>query len=163
MFIVGERTYGFLAKVIHLGMWLWQIAHFKLPKKYPNHFLIELEGNTIEAIWPEVVKVPLRKRAEESWVWKVPDSLYPTTMVGHHYEATNFYWHAVRIISMWFHLWLGEGEEPDWDGDETEREFSCVELTARTMRDLGHSDLNPFVNPVEFTDYMNKHYKLKKY
>jgi len=143
--IVGERTYNFSARIIHIGMWIYQVIRFKKPEKTYNHWMV-LDDNTgyiIEAIGKGTIK---RKRdlSDEIVEYKFEGDLnYTNLQIGKKYEYSNFWWYFLDII------YLG------WLGDKTDKKLNCTELVTRTLINSGYN-IGVFFNPFRLKKWCDK-------
>ena len=161
------RTKNFVARAIHLGMYLWSLFRGLPQKKCFNHcevrygFSKNLKGGyTIGAIgsgttkrpWNEYVNSKKGKYFEhKDYVIELSDKDYHkvmeklTELIGTPYEYQNFWWHLIKIIT------------GKWKGSKTTKETNCYEvgLIAVSMVEK-YGDVNIFMNPYEAEDWANE-------
>ena len=146
MIAVGERTKNFSARLIHVGMWLWQVLRFQNPEKVYNHWLIVFEGIQYEATDHGVIKNN-RKLSGDTVSYRILVDKragdYLREQVDKKYEYANFLFHTLKIIF------------PKWLGNKTDRKHSCVELVTRTLRASGYS-IKTWSNPVELKNWFDE-------
>lgn len=145
--VFAEHTHNFSARLVQLGMWLWQVVRFRKPVKVYNHWGFRVIGNAAynyEAT-AHGVKVTTRPLAPEWRAWQVEltDNAieYLTLQEDKKYEYANFLFHALRILF------------PAWLGSRNDDKHSCVELVTRTLRKSGY-DVKIWSNPVELKEWM---------
>lgn len=149
MKIQAIRTKGFVARAIHLGMFLWAITHGKKPKKCYNHWSVVIDDKEYEAIGKGVVKHIYNPEKHKDYIeWEMPGRpvAYLELSVGKKYEYSNFLWHTFKIIF------------PKWIGSWTDKKLSCIELCTRVLQLEGY-DVDKYMNPYELKEWLDNYKK----
>lgn len=158
MYIVLEHTRNFSARLIQFWMIIDAAFHKKIIKKTYNHSFIS-EGTILwEAVDEGVVKTTFDRHYNHNKYKKPFNSkhikltLSPLERIkmvnylkeqeGKEYEYSNFVFHPLKTI---FNKWLGKKDD---------KKLYCYELVIRALNASGKYNLDPYMNPREFFEWV---------
>lgn len=159
--VVFEHTKNFSAKLIQFWMIIDSLKKFKKPTFTYNHSYVMYDGYIYEAIDDGVKRRTLAEHLSDKKYKKkfyTKTFVVPITSENHKelfdylenqkekkYEFLNFLYHPLKTI-------LGV-----WVGSQSDKKLYCHELSIRALNIID-TDIDPFLNPTEFYDYMVKKY-----
>lgn len=151
-------TKNFTARGIHFFMKAYcLLRNKKIPDVIYNHALLfdEKLQEVYESDFPTVVKIPYsewkNKKKNKTAKIKILDikfsynennsiKKYAQKQVGKKYEVINFLWHIFKVFS------------GKWIGNRSDKRLYCYELIIYALNSTGTYNIDPYLNPYEFSE-----------